>query len=85
LASPFLLLLNFAEELLDTLVSLSLDCGVTLEELLESSQSSQTDEDESSSGRVVKPLLSSSPQAANKNADTAHIAKTLFIVFASLP
>jgi hypothetical protein len=85
LASPFLLLLDFAEELLDTLVSLSLDCGVTLEELLESSLSSQTDEEESSSGRVVKPLLSSSPQAVSRNADMAHIAKTLFIVFASLP
>jgi hypothetical protein len=57
--------------LLDTLVSLSLDFGVTLEELLdfnfellESSQSSQADE-ESPLGRVAKPLLSSSPQATS--------------------
>jgi hypothetical protein len=65
---------DFAEELLDFAF-----------ELLESSQFLQTDEEESSSGRVVKPLLSSSPQAASRNADMAHIAKTLFIVFASLP
>ena len=59
------------ELLLDTLVSLSLDFGVTLEELLdfdfellESSQSSQADE-ESPLGRVAKPLLSSSPQATS--------------------
>ena len=56
--------------LLDTLVSLSLDFGVTLEELLnfafellESSQSSQADE-ESPLGRVAKSL-SSSPQATS--------------------
>jgi hypothetical protein len=57
--------------LLDTLVSLSLDFGVTLEELLdfafellEPSQSSQADE-ESPLGRVAKSLLSSSPQATS--------------------
>jgi hypothetical protein len=62
---------DFAELLLDTLVSRSLDCGVTLEELLdfasellESSQSSQADE-ESPLGRVAKSLLSSSPQATS--------------------
>jgi hypothetical protein len=63
-ASPFLLLL-------DSLVSLSLDFDVTsLElldfafELLESSQSSQADE-ESPLGRVAKSPLSSSPQATS--------------------
>jgi len=49
--------------LLDTLVSLSLDFGVTLDED-SSSQSSHTLDDESSEGRVAKSL-SSSPQAAN--------------------
>jgi hypothetical protein len=49
--------------LLDTLVSLSLDFGVTLDED-SSSQSSHTLEDESSEGRVAEPL-SSSPQATN--------------------
>jgi hypothetical protein len=66
---------DFAE-LLDTLVSLLLDCGVTLDEdfaelLLASSQSSQMDEDESSS-RGAK-LLSSSPQALPSNAATTTI------------
>ncbi len=60
--------------LLDTLVSLLLDCGVTLLldpsagsgtlELLDSSQSSHTLEDESPEGCVAKSL-SSSPQAAS--------------------
>ena len=70
--------------LLDTLVSLSLDFGVTLEELLdfafellEPSQSSQADE-ESPLGRVAK-LLSSSPQAAN-NATTTATIKNFFKV-----
>ena len=65
--------------LLDTLVSLSLDFGVTLEELLdfafellEPSQSSQADE-ESPLGRVAKSLLSSSPQATSTAATTATI------------
>jgi hypothetical protein len=64
--------------LLDTLVSLSLDFGVTLEELLdfasellEPSQSSQADE-ESPLGRVAK-LLSSSPHATSTAATTATI------------
>jgi hypothetical protein len=74
--SPFLLLL-------DTLVSRSLDCGVTLDELLdfafellEPSQSSQADEDSFPSGRVAKSL-SSSPQATN-NVATTPIIKNFF-------
>ena len=58
------LLLDFAKLLLDTLVSLSLDFA---SELLESSQSSQADE-ESTLGRVAKSLLSSSPQATSTTA-----------------
>ena len=54
--------------LLDTLVSLSLDFGVTLDED-SSSQSSHTLEDESSEGRVAKSL-SSSPQATSIAAQT---------------
>jgi hypothetical protein len=69
------LLLDFAElldtfaELLDSLVSLPLDLGATLDELLnlalellESSQSSQADEDSVPSGFKIMSL-SSSPQA----------------------
>ena len=76
---------NFAELLLDTLVSLSLDCGVTLEED-DSSQSSHTLEDEPSDGRVAKSL-SSSPQAASIAAkDTAiQPTKNFFIVFTYFP
>ena len=76
---------NFAELLLDTLVSLSLDCGVTLEED-DSSQSSHTLEDEPSDGRVAKSL-SSSPQATSIAAkDTAiQPAKSFFIVFTYFP
>ena len=64
---------NFAELLLDTLVSPSLDCGVTLD-------------DEPSDGRVAKSL-SSSPQAASIAAkDTAiQPAKNFFIVFTYFP
>jgi len=76
------LLLDFTELLLDTLVSLSLDFGVTLDELLdfafellESSQSSQADE-ESPLGRVAK-LPSSSSQATN-NAATTPITNNFF-------
>ena len=54
--------------LLDTLVSLSLDFGVTLDED-SSSQSSHTLDDESSEGRVAKSL-SSSPQATSNAAQT---------------
>ena len=76
---------DFAELLLDTLVSLSLDCGVTLEED-DSSQSSHTLEDEPSDGRVAKSL-SSSPQAASIAAkDTAiQPTKNFFIVFTYFP
>jgi hypothetical protein len=52
--------------LLDTLVSLSFDFGVTLDED-PSSQSSHTLDDEPSEGRTAKSL-SSSPQATKKNA-----------------
>jgi hypothetical protein len=68
--------------LLDTLVSLSLDFGVTLEELLDfalelfkSSQSSQADE-ESPLGRVAK-LLSPSPQATSTAATKPIIRKRI--------
>jgi len=54
--------------LLDTLVSLSLDFGVTLDED-SSSQSSHTLEYEPSEGRVAKSL-SSSPQATSNAAQT---------------
>lgn len=64
---------DFAELLLDTLVSLSLDCGVTLEEE-DSSQSSHTLEDEPSDGRVAKSL-SSSPQATSSKTETAATIK----------
>ena len=76
-ASPFLLLL-------DTLVSLSLDFGVTSLELLDfafalelfkSSQSSQADE-ESPLGRVAK-LLSPSPQATSTAATKPIIRKRI--------
>jgi hypothetical protein len=73
--SASLLLLDFAElldtfaELLDTLVSLPLDLGAMLDELLnlalellESSQYSQADEDSVPSGFKIMSL-SSSPQA----------------------
>jgi hypothetical protein len=68
--------------LLDTLVSLSLDFGVTPEELLDfalelfkSSQSSQADE-ESPLGRVAK-LLSPSPQATSTAATKPIIRKRI--------
>ena len=89
LEEDFTLLLDFAleldfgvtleedlAELLDTLVSSSLDCGVTSSILLEDvgeSQSSQTDEEESSASGLTKLSLSLSPHAA-KNANIAPTA-----------
>jgi hypothetical protein len=75
--SPFLLLL-------DTLVSRSLDCGVTLKELLDftfellkSSQFLQTEDEETSSESVTEILTLSSSQATN-NAATTLIIKNFF-------
>ena len=86
LEEDFTLLLDFAlteeedlAELLDTLVSSSLDCGVTSSILLDDvgeSQSSQIDEEESSASGLTKLPLSSSPHAA-KNANTAPTANNL--------
>ena len=93
LEEDFALLLDFAleldcgvtleeedlAELLDTLVSSSLDCGVTSSILLDDvgeSQSSQIDEEESSASGLTKLPLSSSPHAA-KNANTAPTANNL--------
>lgn len=72
---------DFAELLLDTLVSRSLDCGVTLKELLDftfellkSSQFLQTEDEETSSESVTEILTLSSSQATN-NAATTPIIK----------